>query len=57
MAKAALELKAALEEERKQEKSEQETGQATAIQKEIEEIRSHVERRHDAEHSQMSVAT
>ena len=50
MAKAALELKIALEEERNKEKSEHEPGHSMTIREEIEGIRSHVEQRHHAEH-------
>jgi hypothetical protein len=50
MAKSALELQDSLEEERKQERRKQETGQATPIRQEIEGYRSHIEQRHQEEH-------
>jgi len=49
MAKSAIELKLALEEERKKGKSKQDPGQAMTGRGEIEAFRNHVEQRHHQE--------
>jgi hypothetical protein len=50
MAKSAMELRTALEEERRKEKSEQEKGQSVSTREEVEVFRSHVEQHHHKEH-------
>lgn len=50
MAESAMELRAALEEERRKEKNEHEKGESMSMCDEIEAFRPHIEQHHHKEH-------
>ena len=50
MAKSAVELRVALEEERRKEKSEHEKGESMSMREESEAFRIHIEQHHHKEH-------